>query len=276
MGATASLDHAELSVEPGATVSAVLRIRNTGRVVDQFSVEILGPASAWSRIEPPSLPLFPGADGTVTLIAAPPRSPSVPAGTCPFGLKVHAAEDPAGSVVEEGVVHIGSYFDVTAELVPRTSRGRRRGLHDLSVDNRSNVIFNADFTGSDPDSLLGFTFNPPVLSITAGNAGFTKVKVRARRRFWRVPRSPGLSSSRYATTSSRRTSRIRPLCPPAPTIDRPEPVSPASNRLSCPARRGRRSADPVAPTLTVDGSMLQEAMLPGWLPRPSPPSWPWP
>ena len=268
MGATASLDRTELTVEPGATVSAVLRIRNTGRVVDQFSVEILGPAAAWSRIEPPSIPLFPGADGTVTFVASPPRSAAVPAGTCPFGLKVHAAEDPEGSVVEEGVVHIGPYFDVTAELVPRTSRGRVRGLHDLAVDNRSNVAFNADFTGSDPDSLLGFSFSPPVLSITPGNAGFTKVRVRARRRFWRgapVTRPfelqvrndqfpPDFADPTAPPLGAEQPTGPNPLIPPPPTIPPPPGVA-----VAAPV--------PVAPTLTVEGSMLQEAMLPGWLPQ---------
>ena len=49
----------------GAEVTARLQVRNTGRVVDEFSFEIVGRASEWTTVDPAVLPLFPGDEGTV-------------------------------------------------------------------------------------------------------------------------------------------------------------------------------------------------------------------
>ena len=41
---------ARVEVAPGSTATAQLTIRNTGSVVDEFRVDILGPAAAWTTI----------------------------------------------------------------------------------------------------------------------------------------------------------------------------------------------------------------------------------
>ncbi len=124
MGALAVLEPRLLPVEPGGQVSAQLRVRNTGSVVDQFTFQVLGDALDWTTVTPPTLSLFPGAEETATHQLAPPRSPQVPAGQIPFGIRVISKEDPQGSVVEEGALDIAPFSDIFAELVPRTSRGR--------------------------------------------------------------------------------------------------------------------------------------------------------
>jgi uncharacterized membrane protein len=63
MGAVASLGNARLAVEPGGTASVEITIRNSGSVVDQFTIDILGASSAWAAADPPTLSLFPGAQG---------------------------------------------------------------------------------------------------------------------------------------------------------------------------------------------------------------------
>ena len=137
MGAAAHLESRLVAVTPGSQASVQLRARNTGSVVDQLTFQILGDAQAWTTIAPPSLSLFPGAEEQVSITFSPPRSAQVPAGQLPFGVHVISKEDPAGSVVEEGL-DIAPFSDVFAELAPRTSRGRRGASHDLAIDNRGN------------------------------------------------------------------------------------------------------------------------------------------
>lgn len=185
MGAIAVLGTRSLAVAPGAQASAEIRIRNNGTVVDQFSIAVLGDASAWSTAEPPVISLFPGAEQTARITFKPPRSPSVPAGPMPFGVRVASQEDPAGSVVEEGQLQVGAYSETSAELAPRTSRGRTGATHDLAIDNRGNTLLNAAVTGLDPDRTLAYDIKPPALVIDPGAAAFTKVAVRPRTRFWR-------------------------------------------------------------------------------------------
>jgi hypothetical protein len=185
MGAAAFLETKSLAVNPGEEAAASIRVRNTGQVVDQFTLSVLGDAQPWATVEPPTLSLFPGAEGTATVTFRPPKSAEVPAGPLPFGIRVDSKEDPAGDTVEEGSLEVGAFIDTYAELAPRTSRGSRAANHDLAVDNRGNLRLNAQITASDPDKALDFDINPPSVVADPGTAALSKVKVKPRKRFWR-------------------------------------------------------------------------------------------
>ena len=223
MGALAVLETRLLPVEPGSQASAQVRVRNTGSVVDQFTFQILGDAQGWATVQPPTISLFPGAEESVSVTFSPPRSPQVHAGQMPFGIHIMSKEDPAGSVVEEGVLDVSPFSDVFAELAPRTSRGRGRATHDLAIDNRGNAALNAELSAVDPDRLLSFDIIPPGVVSDPGTASFAKVAVKPRQRFWR---------------GSARTRPFQVL------LDAPG-----------------------AQTVTVDGTMVQEAILPSWFMR---------
>lgn len=222
MGATASLSIPALSVEPGGQVTSDLTVRNVGTVVDQFTFEVHGEGRDWLRVEPPSLSLLPGGESTVTVVAEPPRGPHIRAGSVPFGVRVASSEDPDGSVVEEGVVEVGRFTDLSGELLPRTSRARRRTRHEIAFDNRGNGRVNATLVALDADDLLEFRLDPPGMVTEPGTANFSKVEVAPRKRFWRGT----------------------PKTHPFQVIVQPENEEP----------------------LTLDGTLLQEAVLPKWLP----------
>src|SRR4051794_352067 len=102
VGASVTLLTPAVAVEPGQTVSVAIKVRNTGTVVDEFALDVLGDAAGWATVTPRSLNLFPGAEGDAQAILAPPRAPGTPSGLVPFGLRARSKEDPAGSAVEEG------------------------------------------------------------------------------------------------------------------------------------------------------------------------------
>lgn len=187
VGANASLSNRTIAVEPGTTATCEVRVRNTGSVVDQFDFTVVGDTDGWVTVEPPSLSLFPAAEGVAQVRISPPRDARVPAGRVPFGIKVASREDPPGSVVEEGTADVGVFQDLSAELVPRTSRGRRSAVHDLAVDNRGNATTEGTLSATDPDNALVFAFQPEVLAPPPGTATFSRVKVVARRRFLKGP-----------------------------------------------------------------------------------------
>jgi hypothetical protein len=185
VGASVTLLTPAVAVEPGQSVSIEVRVRNTGSVVDEFGLDVLGDAAAWAAVEPPSISLFPGAEGTAQAVFRPPRAASTPSGTVPFGLRARSREDPAGSAVEEGSVEVGSFLEPFAELVPRTSRGSSAGGHDLAVDNRGNTRLSAEIEATDADRHLKFDVKPPALVVDPGMAGFAKIRVSPVKRFWR-------------------------------------------------------------------------------------------
>lgn len=223
MGAITALEPTSLQVEPGAEVSTTLRVRNGGSVVDAFTFEVLGDGADWITVDPPDLRLLPDDEDQVQVRLAPPRSSRVAAGEVPFGIKVDSTEDPQHSVVEEGTVVVGAFADVTAELVPHTSQGRRGASHELAVDNRGNDRVNAEVSAWDDDELLDFDVADPGMVVEPGRAEFTKVDVRPRDTFWRGPNK---------------------------TLPFHVEVAPGA-----------------APPVGVDGTMVQRAILPPWLPK---------
>ncbi len=223
VGASITLATPAVAVEPGHEAAVEFRLRNSGSVVDEFTLDVLGDAASWAAVEPPTISLFPGAEQAARVVFRPPRASTTPAGPIPFGVRAQSREDPTGSSVEEGTVQVAPFSESFAELVPRTSRGSRGGSHELAVDNRGNVRLNADVEASDADLQLSFEVKPPSMVVEPGMAGFAKVRAKPVKRFWRG------------------TPKNRPF----QLLVRPT------------------EGDPIQ----LDGTLLQEAMLPPWFGR---------
>jgi len=185
MGATASLTSAQIAVDPGSTAGCVIAVRNNGHIVDQFVIDVLGDAARWATVEPQVVNLLPGDQAEIAVRFAPPRSAEAPAGPTPFGVRVRSREDPAGSVVEEGVVDVAPFSNVTVELVPRRSRGSRRGRHEVAIDNTGNQPTTVEVTAADPDDMLRFRIDQSVVTVQPGTAAFVRLQVVPRDRFLR-------------------------------------------------------------------------------------------
>jgi hypothetical protein len=187
MAATATLASKAVTVTPGGEAVSEVRVRNSGTVVDQFTLEVLGDASAWAIVEPAVIPLFPGAEAVARIRFKPPKSSSVPSRAVPFAVRVKSREDARASLVEEGVVEVGPFNDTFAELIPRTAKGRSRAHARLALDNRGNVRISARLTAADPDRKLNFTITPPALSSEPGTASFASVRMSPKQRFLTGP-----------------------------------------------------------------------------------------
>jgi hypothetical protein len=187
MAATATLASKGVAVTPGGEAVTEVRIRNSGTVVDQFTLEVLGDASAWAIVEPAVVPLFPGAEAVARVRFKPPKSSSVLAKAIPFAVRVKSREDARASLVEEGVVEVGPFNDTTAELIPRTAKGSSHGRAQLALDNRGNVRINARLTAADPDRKLNFTITPPALTGEPGTVSFASIRINPRTRFLTGP-----------------------------------------------------------------------------------------
>jgi len=187
MGASAKLDHDHLQVDPGGEVRGQITVRNTGTVVDQFNLEVLGDAAGWTTLDPASLSLFPGAEGTAAFVVRPPRLWSTSPGPLALGLRAASREDPPGSVVEEATLEVGKFSETSAEVSPRTSHGRFGATHEVPVDNRGNVPVEAAVAGADPDLALKFTSPAAPTIVEPGSVGISRLRVQPVKRFWRGP-----------------------------------------------------------------------------------------
>ncbi|MFK0238368.1 COG1470 family protein [Streptomyces vinaceus] len=183
MGVIASLDESEIFVEPGGTAVCAVRLYNTGQVVDTFTLDVLGDATEWISVEPASVNVFPGEDAVAQVVFRPPRSATVPGGTKTYAVRVMAQEDTEGSTVQEGSVEVGTYSEVTAELVPRTVRGARSARSRLAIDNVGNGPVSVQLMGGDESGEITFGFTPARLTVEGGTTRLVPVRMRMRRRF---------------------------------------------------------------------------------------------
>jgi hypothetical protein len=182
-----NLQAGELHVEPGRAVSCPLDVTNTGTIVEQFTIMMLGDVAPWTEAAPPVVSLFPGGHQTVTLTFAPPRAYTTPSGVVPFAVKVIPSTEPEDSVTEEADIIVGSFTDVGAELVPRVATGRISGHQKLAVDSRGNVPLPVEVNAVDAADALKFQFRPAKLTTAPGEARFVRVRVKPRQRFWKGP-----------------------------------------------------------------------------------------
>ncbi|HUP86532.1 MAG TPA: hypothetical protein VM143_12760 [Acidimicrobiales bacterium] len=185
MAGNVIVENASVSIVPGSTGTCSVRVRNTGAVVDQFSLTVLGQPAAWTTVVPAALSLFPGADGTIELHFAPPRAPGVGFGAMPFGVRVVGSEDPDNPVVEEGQVDLERFVDVTGKVTPRTSETKRKARHDLVLDNKGNAPVEVVISASDPDEQLAFDLKESAVTVAAGHTHHVPIKVAARKGFAR-------------------------------------------------------------------------------------------
>ncbi|MEU7028471.1 peptidoglycan-binding protein [Streptomyces sp. NPDC046275] len=179
-----SLDPADVTVEPGTRTSARLRVRNTGDTVEEYRLSLVGKPSGWSRVEPDVLRLYPGSEGTAEISFAPPRSPDVPAGPLPYGIRVEPRENAAARDVVEGRLTVTPFTEVRAELLPPALTGRFRGRARLAVDNLGNTPLTASLLVRDEANRLSFDLRPNAVQIAPGRAAFGELVVRPQTVRW--------------------------------------------------------------------------------------------
>ncbi|GAA4922141.1 hypothetical protein LX16_4832 [Stackebrandtia albiflava] len=170
---------------PGETADTTLSLRNTTDVVDTYRLSVVGAAAGWTTVEPAEVSLYPGAEAEILVTFGPPRSSEVPAGEHGYAVRVMPQERPDSAVAVEGRVDVAPFTRTTADVVPRTSHAVRTGRHEIAVDNRGNVPVEVEVSGSDPDDRLDCDARPDTHVIPPGQAVFTRLHVRARKRLWR-------------------------------------------------------------------------------------------
>jgi hypothetical protein len=180
MSAVAALREPVGVLEPGGEVSCEVSVLNTGTIVDQFEIDVLGAPSAWAIVEPPVMSLFPNTQQVATIRFRPPLSHSVAPGPTPFAVRVKPTNSPDFQVTEEGTVILAPFKDVSAELIPQRCEGRLRGKMHIAVDSRGNFPFSVAVLASDPAGALIFRPTPGIIELRPNQAAFAKLRIVPR------------------------------------------------------------------------------------------------
>ncbi len=178
----------KLEVEPGTSVTTTVTVRNTGTRVENFRLVAQGPAADWASMDPESVPVYPDSEAESTLRFAPPRSAAAPAGSAWYGVRAISTVHPGLEAAVDGTLSVAAFRDLSAELVPRTTRGRFRTVHAVQVTNGGNVVEPVALEASDQDQLLRFAVPAGEVPVQPGTTR-VDVTVRAPRRLVGRPRT---------------------------------------------------------------------------------------
>lgn len=171
-------------ITPGETGTITVTVFNSTDIVEAYTFEVLGALAPWTFAEPARISLYPGTSGNVVLSIEPPRSPEVPVGEVPVGVRVLPAEHPENTVVLEETVTIAPYLDADAELVPRAKAGRRGAKYAVRLDNHGNDAAALAVDGVGGTDELALTARPDLLTLPPGQTAEPELAVRAHKLRW--------------------------------------------------------------------------------------------
>lgn len=169
----------ELEVEPDETTECEVTVSNTGQIVDQYTVQVFGEASAWTTVEPPTINLVPDAEGSVKVRFHPPRRSDVLAGTKPFRIVATSRENLGASAFADGTIAVGRFDDVATWLRPQVAEGRN-AVYDVGVDNLGNAPIVARLGAVDDRQALDLRVSHPAVEVPPGGRGQARVQAQPR------------------------------------------------------------------------------------------------
>jgi hypothetical protein len=175
-----------IKVAPGSAESGAFSVKNLGTQVEEFRMLVTGPD--WLTVEPATMSVYPGQEGTGTIQAAPPRVPSTTAGAAPFQLTVTSAVHAQVSGSASGRVDVAPFYELAAELAPSSTTGRGTTRYQLRLDNRGNAPVTIPLRTADVAD--GLRLGVPAYADTGpGQVTEVPIQVYAVRRWFGQPES---------------------------------------------------------------------------------------
>src|SRR3954453_3376275 len=176
-----------IRLQPGEGVTATIKIRNMGPVVDEITLTPRGEAAAWITIAPDTLNIYPSTEAEATIRFAPPRASRPPAGLFAFEIAVNADRQPDSSMVYRGSVELGAYDSLTAAASGTTyMTGRRDAILPIKVRNQGNRPTNVLVSAADLPG-ASVTLSAPVFALEPGGEATVWATIKPRSGFMSRP-----------------------------------------------------------------------------------------
>lgn len=179
------LDTNTAHVEPGSEARVTVTVYNPTTIVEEYTVEVLGAAAAWSTVEPAGLNIMPGEHRTATVVLHPPRYPAPPAGSTPFAVRCVSRLNRMNAAVAEADVVVGGFREVNVRVAPARSKGIWRGKHRIVVANRGNLPARVWLAADESGDELRFKFRPQVVDVAGGGQVESRLKAKPATTFLR-------------------------------------------------------------------------------------------
>src|SRR6478735_9054713 len=96
-----------VSVGPGQEERIPVRVRNQGRRVESYRVDVVGkPVSSFAEVVPPTVSVLPGREAELDVVFHPPGGSSTPTGSLAFAVRATSQVDESSSAAAEGTLQM--------------------------------------------------------------------------------------------------------------------------------------------------------------------------
>ena len=187
-------DHARIT--PGEAFRAHVDVRNAGTIVETYDLIPLGPAAPWVEIEPSSVSLFPGEEGTALVTMRPPLSPSVVAGEYVVGIQAMSQVRRENASSDELLASVAPFYRFSTSIGRNSFSIRTKAKLLVQVANEGNSTVTYQIDAIDPEGYLTVKPDEPTVTLAPGEARWSGVMVKA------APRIIGTSFDTRAFTAT--------------------------------------------------------------------------
>jgi len=164
-----TLSPERLQVAPGESAITTATIKNTGDVVEAYSITVEGVGPQWCTLSVSSASLFPSDEERVQITVQPPKDSSSRAGTYNAVVRVTSNRDPAVETTIQFPIDVGRFLLFDVELSPKKAKGRK-GSYKVNITNNGNVPTTYTFAGQDPEDACRFHFKQSSVAVEPGAA----------------------------------------------------------------------------------------------------------
>lgn len=175
----------EISVQPGESTSLSLAVENVGEHTESYTVIPAGMTAGWTTVTRPNITLFGGSRDVIEVVIRPPAIHTTTAGPTAVAIRVIPQSEPDDSVVAETIANVTAFDDRRITALQPLQRGRRRATFEFMVENHGNNVASCRLHLVDPSNRVDGSFDPPAVGVAPGSASLVRLKLTARRSFFR-------------------------------------------------------------------------------------------
>ncbi len=189
------LSDTHTQVMPGHTVRIKVNVRNVGSVVETYNISILGPANAWVQPVPNEISLFPGDEGSVTIMVRPPKTSTLTAGRYVVGVKATSQVRWTERTVAEFTIDVEPFHTFKSLFARSTMDMRKRAQTYVQISNDGNSTVEFNLAVIDPDGRLKVKCEKEDIVLKPGEPTWVNVTVKGHVKFFGRPRTGNLVST---------------------------------------------------------------------------------
>jgi hypothetical protein len=175
-------DREQVFLTPGEQTAVTLRVSNTGRDVDAYTLEVEGVPGSWVAIPDPPLLLAPGKQAAVVLLVTPPRTQESRAGSYQVALRVRSATAQEALGTAHARWDVQAYSAASLSLAPPQAESRSEASYRVLLRNEGNADATFRLAAGEQSSSLTYRFAQNEVPLAPGQALAVPLQIAAPKR----------------------------------------------------------------------------------------------